>query len=310
MNQFHDPGHATAHATSHDGPDRVIAQLQTRLRWLERVAAAGAACLVATLAGLLAMSGLARVPTAPADPPITTPAAPDATFGQVTCSALRMVDASGADRVRLGTDPDGSTRIAVLDRAGRKRLTIVADHTDRTSLEILAADETPRIALGTLITGEALVEVSDTDGDRRIVVHVTEDDHAVIAQHDPSGGVRLVHAVAADGSCASKWFDGRQSHRLVAFVDDERGAFFDTNDANEVIRVRTFAFNDGTSGSLLSDSENRDRMMLLCDDSEFASIRWWDGLGRLRMMAATAQDSFLPPVQDVMEFQEPDWKDK
>jgi hypothetical protein len=297
---------ATAHTTALGDRDRLIVQLQTRLRWLESAVAAGTACLVASWIGLFAMSGPARVPTAPAAPP----AAMDATFDEVTCSALRLVDAAGSDRVRLGTDPDGSTRIAVLDRAGRKRLTIMADPSDRASLEILAADETPRVVLGALMTDEALVEVNDAEGERRIAVHVTEDNHAVIAQHDPLGGVRLVHAAAADGSCVSKWFDASKNHRLVAFADDERGAFFDTNDANEVIRVRTFAFNDGTSGSLLSDSENRDRMLLLCDDSEFSSIHWWDGLGRLRMMAATAQDSFLPPVQDVMEFQEPDWKDK
>ena len=150
--------------------------------------------LVACLAGSVLLGAVQSPPAAPAGatPPATVPLVPqDVTFGVVTCREVRVVDASGQPRVRLGSAANGTVGIDWLASDGRRRL----------SAEV-AADGSPSVGL------------SDSKGASRLVASVGAQGDASIQWFDAERRMRINAASQANGMAGLYWWDTNDRQRM------------------------------------------------------------------------------------------------
>lgn len=125
-------------------------------------------------------------------PPGTVPLVPaDAAFGVVTCREVRIVDASGKIRVRLGSAAGGAAGVEWLAPDGRRRMWTET-----------AADGSPSLAL------------SDAAGTSRLTASVSPQGDAAMQWFDADRRMRMNAASQSNGMVGVYWWDTNDRQRM------------------------------------------------------------------------------------------------
>lgn len=285
---------------AHLQTQRLLEHLQGRLQRLERLGASG---ILIALAGVVGAFAAGRL-TAPPSPAEQSVVPADATFANIICRSITVTDPQDMPRVQLDTTQDGSARILVRDQERRERFILESKQIDETSLDIRDASGKTRVMLASLRDNSCGIDLADQHGSSRVMLLIDEDGGCSIAQADAEGRERLAHEILPAGNPVTRWQDREGTVRLAALVQDGLGCAFDTNDAAQHTRIRSFTRDDGESGLMILDATEESRILLGTEAGEGASMAyWWDAEGELRLVAGTVGEELVAPVTDVKQIE-------